>query len=658
MYLVVGFHAGSARVEGGFIGVDVFFVLSGYLVTNILLQDLMGTEQRVALGRFYARRARRLLPAAAVSLVVTALVFARIGTLAEIDAARAAIRSAALYFANWHFITQSADYFAADVDSSPVLHYWSLSVEEQFYLLWPLVLGGLWSVTRLVGRHQRRIIQGVVAAAAVSSALMAIRLAAGSLPRAYYGTDTRAYQLLAGALLALAPGLVARLSKVRLRPALPLLSLGLIVGLVVTAVDLQRLDPIERGILTTVLTVGIIATLEASQGGPARWALSRASVGYLGKISYGTYLWHWLIIVVLSRETDLAPGTTAVLTAVIATALASLSYQLIEQPIRTASMPDRWWQASVAAGLALSLVVGLVVAPVAFSRAEEREANVPVARGTATEASGVPTADSLRVAWMDVYDYGACEVSGPVACRLHAGDGPRALIIGESHAAMFTPMLVDIAEEHDLDLRAAFLSFCPWPRGIAYRRAGRNCFEDQRRAYDEILRDFDPDIVFLAHRPIDDPVNPVPILTIGGSAFDGGSAQGAEALVSAVTDSVVQLEVGGRTVVIFEPIPVPPDGFDSLRCLSSARSLDECRYVATDELGPETLAMRALAEDRLGVFTVPTDHLVCRYHPICDPVAGDVIVWRDDNHLTITFATSLADEVGEYLEGVGVLDQG
>ena len=142
VYLVVAFHAGLVRFDGGFIGVDVFFVLSGYLVTSLLLRDVAKVGG-VRLRQFYSRRIRRLLPAAVVNLTVTAVVFAAIASPVEAAGAVGAVRAAALYVANWYFIGQSADYFARNITASPVIHYWSLSVEEQFYILWPLLLSGL-----------------------------------------------------------------------------------------------------------------------------------------------------------------------------------------------------------------------------------------------------------------------------------------------------------------------------------------------------------------------------------------------------------------------------------------------------------------------------------------------------------------------------------
>jgi peptidoglycan/LPS O-acetylase OafA/YrhL len=150
VYLVVLFHAGSDRFSGGFVGVDVFFVLSGFLVTQLLLRDVEATGS-VSFRRFYARRFRRLLPAAFVALVVTALVFAALASPVEVADALGGFKASFLYSANWYFIDQSADYFGADLATNPVLHFWSLAVEEQFYLVWPLLLGGLFAATRRFG---------------------------------------------------------------------------------------------------------------------------------------------------------------------------------------------------------------------------------------------------------------------------------------------------------------------------------------------------------------------------------------------------------------------------------------------------------------------------------------------------------------------------
>ena len=271
VYLVVLFHAGSDRFAGGFVGVDVFFVLSGFLVTQLLLRDLRA-EGSISFRRFYSRRFRRLLPAAFVTLIVTALVFAALASPIEVIDAQGGFRAAFLYVANWHFITQSSNYFGADVSANPVLHFWSLAVEEQFYVLWPLLLGGLFVVSGRFGTRRWHVLRVVVAAGAIGSVLWAWSLRISDPNRAYYGTDTRAYQLMAGALLALTPGLIVRLR--RYAPAARALALVGIATLVAVASSWVHLDAITRGIVVTGITVTILVALETAQSGIANRVLS------------------------------------------------------------------------------------------------------------------------------------------------------------------------------------------------------------------------------------------------------------------------------------------------------------------------------------------------------------------------------------------------
>ena len=179
--MVVLFHAGSRRFPGGYIGVDVFFVLSGYLVTQLLLRDLARTDS-IRFGRFYSRRFRRLLPAAFVALTVTAVVYTAIAAPAEVSATVGSFKAAFLYSTNWYFIHQSTGYFGADITTNPMLHFWSLAVEEQFYLLWPLALGSGFALTRHMDPARRmRVIRVAVAVGAVGG-LGAVVAALGAEP--------------------------------------------------------------------------------------------------------------------------------------------------------------------------------------------------------------------------------------------------------------------------------------------------------------------------------------------------------------------------------------------------------------------------------------------------------------------------------------------
>ena len=326
VYLVVAFHSGLGKFAGGFIGVDIFFVLSGFLVTRILIRDL-GTLRRIRWRQFYSRRVRRILPAALVTLLVTATVYAAVASPLEKVDAFGGFRAAFLYVANWYFIHQATDYFAANVNTNPVLHFWSLAVEEQFYLLWPLLLGGLYLATRRLGRARWWVLRGVVIVAGIASALEALHYGHSHLERAYYGTDTRAYQLLAGAALALTPQLL-RLGP-RVRPAARWFAAGALIGLVVLGSSAFGFSPITRGVITVVFASTLIVALENARRGWAKRMLSSSPFTYLGRISYGTYLWHWPIIVLVTRGHQPLPLELFVISAAGATTLAAISFRLL-----------------------------------------------------------------------------------------------------------------------------------------------------------------------------------------------------------------------------------------------------------------------------------------------------------------------------------------
>jgi peptidoglycan/LPS O-acetylase OafA/YrhL len=367
---VLLFHANPPWLPGGFLGVDVFFVLSGFLITSLLLTEL---EARggLRLGRFYQHRAKRLLPALVVVLVASSLLAI---TVAQDAAARVRedVVASALYVTNWWYVAHGTSYF--DTTGRPPLlqHLWSLAVEEQFYLLWPLLVYALWRIGGALAVRTSAIV-GVFALTALM-AWIAIRdgipIVADS-GRVYFGTDTHAMTLLAGAVLATywtptetIPALTSR--QRRMASATGLASL---VGLVAVFryADQMSWGLYRGGFLWVALfAAGLIAAAAVNGTAFAR-ALATPPLLWVGRRSYGIYLWHWPIFVVLRPGVDLdASGWPVQLARVALTLLAAeLSYRYVEMPVRDGAVGRLWADWSRRTALARPSRIGLVIAATA-----------------------------------------------------------------------------------------------------------------------------------------------------------------------------------------------------------------------------------------------------------------------------------------------------
>ncbi|MFM8237634.1 MAG: acyltransferase family protein [Actinomycetota bacterium] len=629
--LVIAFHSGIDRLSGGFIGVDVFFVLSGFLVTGILVRDL-GSGRGVQWRRFYSRRVRRILPASVLTLVVTAVVYAAVASPLQQEDAFGGFRSAFLYIANWHFIQQSTDYFAADVDRNPVLHFWSLAVEEQFYLVWPFLFVGLCLATERIGRERWWMRRGVVLLAAVASAAAAVVIGDTNLSRAYYGTETRAYELLAGAGLALTPQL-SRLGP-RFRRIAPILAGIAFLAILGLATSVLAVSPITRGLLVTAATATLIVALENSAGGPVRVLLGSGPMVALGLISYGMYLWHWPIIVIATENRSIASLPLFAFALVGSIVLAAASYLLLEQPVRRARFLDRHRGATIALGFASSILIGLLVLPSVLSGG-----------GAVVGADGKPL--DWKAAKADIPVLPEC-LGRPVSeCVVVRGGGKRVVLMGDSIARMWIPAFTEVAKREGWTLAIAAYNGCPWPRDLQF--AGAQTVADECTArrndwYARIVPEFGPDLVVLAQDGYDDPVGPNrfavngSVLTIDDPAFGRVLRQRSES-------SLAALRAPGRDIVLVEPVPGGPRGFDSLSCLSEGNGVAACGFTTRTEPLALEAWFRQLARTDPAVRTIDLDRAVCPGKPECSPVVDGRIVWRDENHITATFARELAPRI-------------
>ncbi len=365
---VFGYHAGLGWMPGGFLGVDVFFVISGFLITSLLLGEFRSTDH-IEIGRFWLRRARRLLPAVGV-LIAVAMIVSAIAEPDKIDQIRGDALASLFYFANWHFIFAHTSYFEQFGRPSLFTHLWSLSVEEQFYLFWPLVFA---AGMKLFGRG--RLLVGVLAGAVGSVVLAWILFDPGhDASRVYYGTDTHAVGLLAGVALALV------WSPTQLR--LPSHKAGSLVGPILDALGVLALGYLILSFLhvhdydlalwhggyawiaiATALLLAALAHPAARLGG----IIGRPALLWLGLRSYSFYLWHWPVLVMTRPgvDIDLPRGILIPLQLLLCLVLADLSYRFIELPFsgkaKLPKMPDGWLRVARPALLVSVLGVILIV---------------------------------------------------------------------------------------------------------------------------------------------------------------------------------------------------------------------------------------------------------------------------------------------------------
>jgi peptidoglycan/LPS O-acetylase OafA/YrhL len=370
--LVVLFHADLGPFNGGFVGVDVFFVLSGYLITGLLLRELDATGS-ISLAGFYARRVRRLLPAALLVLVATLVASVLLLPPLLVPSVAGDVAAAAAYVSNIAFAARATDYFAAGQAPSPVLHYWSLGVEEQFYLVWPAVL---LLISRRVARGRRERLIGGITAITAMSLVLCVWLTATNQPLAFYLLPARAWELGVGGLIAVGAPQLATMSAVA-RAAMGWLGLGLIAaaGLLLTSSTPFPGTAAVLPVAGTVLVV--IAGLGVAGRGPARW-LGTAVPRFFGRISYSLYLWHWPVLVipatVAGSELPIAARVGLVALSVV---LAAATQRFLEAPIREGRLVGIRPPRNLAAAGAFSAIVVLLATGVATASTATLEGSGP-----------------------------------------------------------------------------------------------------------------------------------------------------------------------------------------------------------------------------------------------------------------------------------------
>jgi peptidoglycan/LPS O-acetylase OafA/YrhL len=680
---VVLFHAALPGLSGGFVGVDVFFVISGFLITGMLWRELESTGT-IRLSRFYAARARRLLPAAILVVVATA---AGVAWLLPPLQARSVLGdgvASALYVGNYRFAVQGTDYLAADAPPSAFQHYWSLGVEEQFYVVWPaLLIATAWVASRLrrqaVENAPRTVLPLLLTLGALSVASFVVSLRwTGELPSwAFFSLPSRAWQMAAGGLVAL-----GSIWWRRLPPA----AAGVAgwVGLALVALACAQLDERTAYPGAAALQPVLGAALVVGAGcAPAAWgvgsALSLPPMRWIGRISYSWYLWHWPVLLLapalIGHPLGLGPRLAAAATS---GGLAVATVVAVENPIRFGAM-RRSTSRSLVLGGGLTVVgvsaalIALVVVPAPVGQGAAAQAPA-VGDGAATPSSGPgPSPEQAALAAVTAQAHAAVAASADVRAvpsnltpplarapsekpdvfvngcvrswlgvgqdECASGDTAAAttvVTVGDSHAAMWQPPLERLATAQHWRLETMAKVLCPMldlPTFSPYlgrdytectqwraQILGRLHAEHPSLVVLDMVRRYTPDYGF----------------TVYGTEW-----------LSSLGRMVTELRSTGAAVLVLGPIPDPHGNVP--RCLSehldSAVTCAPDRAVAVDDAG---IAAEAQATEAAGGFYANLTDVFCT-DIRCPVIVGNQLVYRDDNHLTTGYAELLAPVIDAQL---------
>ncbi|MDX2375514.1 acyltransferase [Microbacterium sp. LRZ72] len=650
--MVVLYHFWPGRLSGGYVGVDVFFVISGFLITAHLMRELQQTGG-VRLAQFWARRARRLLPAALLVLLFSAIVVS-IPALFPLSGLPAEIReilAATFYVENWYLALSSADYLALTGEPTTVQHYWSLSLEEQFYLMWPLILlAAAWAGVRWFSGDRRRAAVLAIAVVTAASLVFNIVFTITDPAPAYFVTFGRMWQFGVGALIALVPML-----RVRHAVGSFVLGWGGIGALLYAAFAFDGQTPFP-GYMALIPTLGAAAVIAASRTEhwwyPTR-VLSVRPAQFVGDISYSLYLWHWPLIVIAPSVPFW--GLTIyhrVALLALCFVLAWLTKRFVEDPVRAwktlTSRPPRvtLWASLAAMLLVASVAGGGWVANASSYRAgveaiEQTRENPPECFGAASvldpACAGVEFGDvvlpSPGFAAADRPAAEECFVqlndTRAVTCEFGVDDpdAPHIVLIGDSHAYQLLTSVDAMAQRNGWRVTTLFKGACPWSTAPLSSTGtfGAACEQWRQNAQRE-LEALEPDAVLTAG-----------LATTPFAATDGESSY--ETAVAGYREAWRTMTDRGVPVVTVVDNPTWED--DPNTCLR-IRAIAECAG-DRDEVLAASDPIREAAEGMPGVTLLDFTEVYCD-EEICSPVVGGANVYRDRDHLTVTFVDTLAPE--------------
>lgn len=701
--LVFVFHAVPSALYGGFIGVDIFFVLSGFLITSIQLARYeAGTHSLLS---FYGRRVRRLLPPVVLLLGVVAIYEAVFGSVLERASRFQEVKATLLYYANWNLIWSSDDYFAEGLGLSPLRHMWSLAVEEQFYLVWPILLAVLVKLFS-VGKRLTWAILGV---SGLSFVAMLITYTPLNVSRAYYGTDSRAFQPLIGAALAVL--LYDKAIKEKLsghKRAVNVISVLASLGLLYCAATFSGESSFYyRGgaIVVAVLTSLVILDGEIDPKSPVTRFLGLSPLVKVGAISYAVYLWHWPIIqwIHSPEGADFSERRLVNVLQLLATlALAGGSHFLLEDPIRKLKVS---WKPALSIGALASLLVGfgahsVLKSPVAVSAADgEISARIaPAVTPTVKQSKGDPVgggeegvgatptatvnsegsddpkptstpesliqevtltrdeAEVLMASAMQDRSYRPCKENPKPCIKVQGDPGSLTVVmIGDSTSQMYDITMAELAERHGFTYVHAAVGGCPighrllatGPQGERHKPSNHMCFEETPLIYQQILDEYDPDLILATS------YNETNQHVEDGEVIQSGTERHLQTTRKELKASIELLTSQGAQWVFIDILPGGPN----VSCLEKDQpNTGSClRSVSPQsrETAYNALFAELVDEYEQVIGKVSFNDQLCPGLQ-CPLIVDSIVVRYDGGHFTGTQARALVSPLTKQLLGLGI----
>ncbi len=655
--IVVGFHLAPSRMPGGYVGVDVFFVISGFLITGHLARDV-ARSGRVRFGEFWARRARRLLPASLTVLLCTFVAVVLWAPETQWQSFFRGIQGSAFYIENWFLAADAVDYSASENAATPVQHFWSLSTEEQFYLAWPIVIGiTVWLLMRRRKAASARAIAVPLAVLSAASFVFSVWFTHVSPAAAYFSTPARAWEFGLGGVLALASPLAisALVRKV-------VFGVGVALVLLCTfAFSTSTPFPSYWAALPVAATlVALAAAPDVSAGGLR--LLGTKPIQWIGDASYSIYLWHWPLLALWPYAVGSPPSVAGKVAILFATfALAGVSLRFIEDPVRRSAWLIKR-RPRVTLGLTALAMVAVAAGPLIGSAVAERDASLSpdvVDRLLAGEDGicyGASAMDPLGSGCRPQSEVGilvpspvssqldrakACMV-GNAAANLHVCEAgvpaeqatETIAVVGDSHAVHWLDAIERIADEQRWHIVTYFKGSCPFTQAVRRTNATNSdsCVEWNRRVVEDLGSRTDITRVFVSASSKN-----------GFVGLDANDEDGLEAGVQGYLAAWSLLPATVQHVYVLRDIPRPrPDVIDCLARLSLSQQLapGACAQPADEALlvDPEAIAAEGAGPK---VTSVDLSDFFCRDGQ-CLAVIGNAVVYRDGHHMTASYSKSLA----------------